>query len=212
MDDIIRKKVDTFFSSYPKRSYPKDQIIIFSGESPDKVFYILTGKVRQYDISYRGNEVVVNIFAPPAFFPMTWAINKTPNKYFYKTEVDTEVRIAPPDEVVAFIKDNPDVMFNLLSRLYNGIEGVLSRTIYLMSGTAKTRVIYELIIEAHRFGTILSENKYELHITETDLAAHAGLTRETISRPGSLGACDDVANSNGTVKRTPDCFSIASVH
>ncbi|HEY8992874.1 MAG TPA: Crp/Fnr family transcriptional regulator [Candidatus Microsaccharimonas sp.] len=182
MDDDIPKKVEDFFNGYPKRTYPKDQIVIFSGESPEKVFYIVSGKITQYDISYRGDEVVTNIFKTPAFFPMSWAINGTPNTYFYKAEEETVIHVAPPDDVLAFLKQNPDVMYNLLSRVYKGVDGILARTVHLMSGSAKSRVIYELVIEARRFGEKGSDNSYTLNINETDLAAHAGLARETISR------------------------------
>ncbi|HWT39900.1 MAG TPA: Crp/Fnr family transcriptional regulator, partial [Dongiaceae bacterium] len=176
------KKVETFFAGYPKRTYPKDQIIVFANDDPGKVFHILSGKISQYDISYRGDEIVVNIFKEPAFFPMTWAINHTPNPYFYKTDEETVVRVAPPEDVISFIRSNPDVMFNLLSRLYKGIDGVLARTVRLMSGSAKSRVIYELIIECRRFGEKVDDNQYRLKINESDLAAHSGLARETVSR------------------------------
>jgi len=182
MDGDVSKKIETFFSSYPKRTYPKDQIIVFAGEAPEKVFHILSGKISQYDISYRGDEIVINIFKAPAFFPMSWAINRIPNPYFFKADEETVIRVAPPDDVVAFIKDNPDVMFDLLSRLYKGVDGVLARTVHLMSGSAKSRVIYELITECLRFGEKADENMYRLKINESDLAAHSGLARETVSR------------------------------
>jgi len=182
MDLDILQKVQAFFDSYPKRTYPKDQIVIFGGESPDKIFYILSGRISQYDISYRGEEVVVNIFKAPAFFPMSWAINKTPNSYFFKAEEESLVHVAPYDDVVAFIKANPDVMFDLLSRVYRGVDGVLARTVHLMSGSARSRLVYELVVEADRFGHKLSKDVYELHISEVDLSSHSGLARETISR------------------------------
>ncbi len=89
MTSAVSSKIDQFFRTYPQRSYPKGQILVFAGEEPEHVFYITKGRVRQYDVSYRGEEVIVNVFKPPAFFPMSWAINKTPNKYFFKTETDT---------------------------------------------------------------------------------------------------------------------------
>jgi len=182
MNEDVQKKIETFFATYPKRTYPKDQIVVFAGEDPEKVFHILSGKISQYDISYRGDEIVINIFKEPAFFPMSWAINRTPNSYFFKADEETIVRVAPPDDVVKFIKDNPDVMFNLLSRLYKGVDGVLARTTHLMSGSARSRIIYELIIECRRFGEKADENMYRLKINESDLAAHSGLARETVSR------------------------------
>jgi len=182
MDIDVSTKIETFFKDYPLRTYAKDQVIIFSGEAPEKIFHIISGKISQYDISYRGDEIVVNTFKEPAFFPMSWAINHTPNAYFYKAEEETVVRVAPPDDVVAFIKQNPDVMFNLLSRLYRGVDVVLERTVRVMAGSAKSRVMYELLIESRRFGEKIDDDTYKLTITETELATHAGLARETVSR------------------------------
>lgn len=138
--------------------------------------------MRKYDVSYRGDEVVVNVFKPPAFFPMSWAINRTPNKYFYKTETITELHIVPADDAVAFLKANPDVMFDLLSRIYRGMDGLLGRVVHLMSGSAKSRLLYELIIECRRFGKKNSDGSYLLETSEVDLAARSGLSRETVSR------------------------------
>ncbi len=177
----VTDKVDRYFSKYPKRIYPKGQILVFADENPDNIFYIVRGQVRKYDVTYRGDEVIVNIFKPPAFFPMSWAINHTPNRYFYKTETETEIHAVPTNDALEFLKANPDVMLDLLSRIYRGMDGLLGRVVHLMSGTARSRLIYELIIECRRFGAA-SGNKYTLSITETDLAARSGLSRETISR------------------------------
>lgn len=182
MTPDIPKTIDTYFSKYPKRVYPKGQLIIFGNQDPDSVFYITKGKVREYDISYRGDEIVVNIFKPPAFFPMAWAINRNHNQFFYKTEEETEVHIVPPEDAVAFLKDNPDALFDLLSRLYRGVDAVLGRMVHLMSGTAKSRLLYEIITECRRFGKEQTKGCYVLETHETDLAARSGLSRETISR------------------------------
>ncbi len=182
VSESISEKIHAEFSKYPKRSYPKGQILIFADETPEHIFYITKGRVRKYDVSYRGDEVIVNIFKTPAFFPMSEAINHTPNHYFYKTEVATELYLVPSDSALMFIKDNPDVMLDLLSRIYRGIDGLLGRLVHLMSGSAKSRLLYELLIEARRFGKKNDDGSYTLDVSEVDLAARAGMSRETISR------------------------------
>lgn len=175
-------KLDTFFATYPLRTYPKGQILVFANEAPSHIFYVISGRVRKYDISYRGDEVIVNIFQHPSFFPMSWAINQTKNSYFYATETLVQVRVASPGDVIKFVKENPDVMYDLLSRLYKGTEGLLGRVVQLMAGTARSRLVYELIIEAKRFGKRLPDGSYVLDVTEADLAARSGMSRETVSR------------------------------
>ncbi len=178
----LADKIHQHFSQFPLRIYPKGQIIVFADESPEHIFYIVEGRVRKYDVSYRGDEVIINVFQPPAFFPISWAINKTPNKFFYKTETDVKLHIVPSDDALSFLKQNPDVTLDLLSRLYKGLEGVYGRLVHLMSGTAKSRLLYEIIIECRHFCIAQPDGSYTLKTNEVDLAARSGLSRETISR------------------------------
>jgi CRP/FNR family transcriptional regulator, cyclic AMP receptor protein len=178
----ITAKIDDFFAKYKLRHYAKGQILILSGDQSDYVYRLVTGNVKQYDVTYRGDEIILNIFKPPAFFPMSLAINKVPNPYIYEAETDIEIRQAPAEEVIDFIKANPDVLFDLLSRVYRGVDGLLGRMAHLMSSSARSRLIYELVIEAQRFGEPQKNGEYIVNISEKDLGARAGLSRETVSR------------------------------
>jgi CRP-like cAMP-binding protein len=182
MANDVATKIHETLSKYPKRRYPKGQIIVFADESPRHIFYIVKGKVIKYDISYRGDEVIVNVFKPPAFFPLSWAVNSSDNAYFYKTDDETELHVVPAEAAVAFLKNNPDVMYDLICRIYRGMDGMLARMVQLMSGTAKSRLLHELVIETSRFGEKQDNGSYKLKISESDLAARAGLSRETVSR------------------------------
>ncbi len=178
----VETKVKKFFAGQPSKRYPKGQIIILAEQQPEHVIYLVEGHIKQYDITDKGEEVVVNVFKPPAFFPMSWAINKTPNNYFFETASAVRAKIAPADKVVEFLKENPDVMFDLLSRLYRGMDGVLRRMAHLMGGSATSRLEYELLVETLRFGSRRKDNSYLLDISENELGARAGLSRETVSR------------------------------
>lgn len=182
MTNDVRQKVSDFFTGFPLRSYPKGQILIYSGDLPDSVFYLVSGKVKQYDISYRGDEIILNVFKTPAFFPMSLAINQTTNSYFYETETAVELHKAPIDATLAFLQANGDVTYDLLSRLYLGIDGLLGRMAHLMTSSAKSRLLYELILESRRFGEQQPDGSYVISINERELGARAGLTRETVNR------------------------------
>lgn len=182
MDSKISDTIQTFFSQYRVRKYAKGQVLILNGDDTDHVYHLVSGRVKQYDVTYRGDEVILNVFKPPAFFPMSLAINKTPNPYTYQAETDVELHQVPADDVVRFLKDNPDVTFDLLSRVYRGMDGVLGRMAHLMASSAKGRLMFELLIAARRFGEKHDNGQISIEMSETDLAARAGLTRETVSR------------------------------
>lgn len=182
MTEDITPKIEDFFAQYRLRQYAKGQIMILNGDNTDYVYHLIKGRVKEYDVSHHGDEVVLNVFKPPAFFPMSLAINKVPNHYIYEAETDIEIRQAPADAVVTFIKANPDVMYDLLSRVYRGVDGMFGRMTRLMAGSAKSRLMYELALEARRFGVIQKNGSCALGIHEKDLGIRAGLSRETVSR------------------------------
>lgn len=183
MYDLISEKVAAFFTQYHHQEYTKGELLIRAGDDPVGIFYLKKGLVKQYAISKKGDELVINVFKPISFFPMSWAISSILNEYFFEALEPVEVWIAPKDKVVEFVKSNPDVLYSLVDRVYHGTSGLLSRMIYLMSGSAYPKLIIELIIQAKRFGKVGKDgSSYQLTINERDIAAQSGMTRETVSR------------------------------
>lgn len=182
MTPDIRQKIEAFFAKYPTKTFEAGQILLHPDEEPDGVMLIESGQIIQYDISPKGHEVVVNAFKPPAFFPMSWAVNGTPNHYFWETTLPTVVRRAPAQDAVQFLKDNPDVTFDLLARVYRGTDGLLRRTAHLMGGDAKSRLLFELLNATYRFGQSKSNGGTFVAMSEGDIAKRSGLTRETVNR------------------------------
>ncbi len=181
MDDLVEKKLEKFFIQFKIQQFKKGEILIRADEKPSGIFYLQQGRVKMYLISRNGDELVLNLFKPISFFPMSWGINDTKNPYYFEAMDMVIVSLAPREKVLIFLKENPDVVFDLLARVYRGLDGVLSRMVYLMAGSAYVRLITELLITAKRFGTV-GKDGIKFMITEKDLSASAGMTRETISR------------------------------
>lgn len=178
----MQAKVAAFFEPYPRRHLQAGEIIIQAGDTPAGIFYLEQGQVRVYDIAPNGSEVVVNVFKPHAFFPMSWAATQLPNRYFYEASADGDLRLAPLKDVLAFVQENPDILFDLLRRVYTGVEGMQRRMAHLMGGTARSRLVFELVVECQRFGMRQDDQSYRLDIHEEELARRSGMSRETVNR------------------------------
>ncbi|HIA91708.1 TPA: Crp/Fnr family transcriptional regulator [Candidatus Saccharibacteria bacterium] len=176
----VKHTVRQFFSQFPARSFDAKHILLHPHKRPDYCYYIEHGEVRQYFIDPKGNEVVVNIFKPSAFLPMSYILTTAENTFFFETTVPTKLQAAPADDIADFIKTNPAVMFDLLQRVFSGLNGVLGRLVHVMSSNAFSILVNELITQAHRqhadSDTIL------LPIKEYQIATYCGLTKETVSR------------------------------
>jgi len=139
------------------------------------------GYVRQYTISKSGNELSLHILKPISYFPMVWAINGTPNVYFFEALTPVEVGRAPKEQVVNFIKDKPSLLFELMSELLEDYAETLTRVEHLVFSDAYRRVISILLYIAKHFGEQQKNNSTIVHhrFTQQDIATLVGVVRET---------------------------------
>ena len=143
---------------------------------------IKRGYVRLYSISKDGEEFTLIIFKKSDFFPFMWVINNTPNEYYLAALGDITFWRAPKEAVLTFIKENPDVLFELTSRLLVRFGGVLRRMEYLAFGNAHAKVASILLICAERFGKVVKKGVViDVPLTHSDVAALCALSRETVS-------------------------------
>ncbi len=182
MTKPVSKKVTDFFGHHDTKRVSKGETIIQSESSSDKIYFLIKGSVGQADIDSGGNEMIMNIFLPGSFLPLRCIVADEPSPHYYMALRDSIVVPAPKEDVRKFLENEPDVLFDIIKRLYSGMDGLLRKNMQLMSGDAESRILHELIICAERFGQKTDENTYKIPITETELAKYTGLTRETVSR------------------------------
>lgn len=182
MDPNKTIEFETFYQQFSTREYKKGEMLIRADDDPQGIFCLTKGYVRQYTISPVGNELSLHILKPISYFPMVWAINGTPNVYFFEALTAVEVGRAPRDQVVDFIKDKPTLLFALMSELLEDYAETLKRVEHLVFSDAYRRVISVLIYiakhfgEAHKNGIIVNHR-----FTQADIATLVGIARETAS-------------------------------
>jgi CRP/FNR family cyclic AMP-dependent transcriptional regulator len=196
--------LEEFFKTFPVKHYDKGQIFAFPGEFFDRIRYILAGTVRVYDISQGGNEIVVNVFKPGALFPMSKALNKTYNHYFYQADGPLKTREAPISTFEDFLMSHPDAMLSLLAESHLTAQVMRRRMAHLMGGSATNRLIFELLVQAEGYGDRCPDGSYFIPISEGEIGARSGLSRETVSREiRKFKASDLISISNrGIVLRS----------
>jgi len=178
----LAKKITAFFSRYPAMSYKKEEIILRPDDPTPYVYYVSSGFVRMYCLLPDGKELTLNIFKPESYFPMFLILGNSANTYYYQTILPVELRRAPKADVLAFLRREPDVLFEFTSRISVGLNGLLSNLQYLLFGPASSRVASVLLILSRRFGAEKDSSiAIQLPLTHQDIANLIGLTRETTS-------------------------------
>lgn len=173
---------EIFYKQFTLRNYKKDEMLIRADDDPQGIFCLTKGYVRQYTISKTGLELTLHILKPISYFPMVWAINGTPNVYYFEALTPVEVGRAPRDQVVTFIKDKPTIIFELMSELVEDYAESLKRIEHLVFSDAYRRVISVFLYISKHFGEVTNSGVVVHHrFTQQDIATLVGVARETAS-------------------------------
>ena len=165
------------------RIYKKGEVILRAEDDPPGVFYIKKGFARLYSISLDGREITFNIFKPCSYFPMMWAIGNSSNSYFLEALTEVEIYRAPKNQLIEYLKKEPEVLFELTRKILVGLDGFLSMMENLIFGSAYMKIASVILVAAKRFGETKGNGEVEIQLplTHKIISSLAGLTRETTS-------------------------------
>lgn len=185
MKPSLGKLDEEFFAKFKlTQKFKKNQLIFGPGSEPSGVFFVKSGFVRLYLISESGKELTFNIIKPGAYFPMIWALNNTPNVYFFESMTDNVLLLkAPRDEVVKHIESHPDVLYDLTKRILSGLSGQTKLMEALLTGNAYQQVASVLLVLARRFGKNSKDSEIiiDIPLTHRIIGTLASLSRESTS-------------------------------
>lgn len=170
-----------FLAQYPAITYADGDVIVYEGETPEHIYYIMSGRVKIMDYTPSGTALTLNVFASHGLVSLSWLFEQKPSRYFYTACGDTYVRSIPVTDVLQFIENNPAYSLAILKRLTRGLDGYMSRLSLHLTSRSSKRLGLEILIEAERFGVQHLEG-IRIESSISDLASQSGLTRETTSR------------------------------
>jgi len=178
-----QQQVADYFKAAPQQSYTKGTVLLRPEQQLEHLWFIERGRVIQYHIDPNGNKLIMNVYKPGVMIPAYLAVSQVANDFFFEVDDDeTVLRRVGAEAARDFLSSHPEVVFDLFSRLSIGLTGVLQRLSIHMSGTAEARLVVELLIASQRFGAANTNGQIVIQLTEQQLAAQAGIARETVSR------------------------------
>ena len=183
MSQTTDRQFEEFLSKYPTRTFKKGEIIIFQGEAPRSAYVVKSGTVKAYNLSINGDEKPVAFYTNYSTFPGSWVYSKMPSAIYYYEAFTPEVivHVVNREEYVAFVRSDPDVLYNELQRYVTDQLGKSMRLNALQHSRASDKLIYTLHYLALSHGRPVGPQRIEitLDLTHQDFANLTGLTRET---------------------------------
>ena len=181
MEPKVQKQLSAFFGKFPLESFVKESAVV----TPDNdrgVFFLTKGTVKMTGRPKKKGAFTLNIYKSPALFPMFLVFGQK-DKHFYSALSDVEGHFAPPSVFAKFLRKNPTILWDLLKRIYRGLEGFFLLLEVQLSGNAYLKTLAQIIIHSRRFG---HEKEgvvvFDWHLTHEQIASQTGLARESVTK------------------------------
>lgn len=190
-----------FLTCYPIKRYEKGECIIRQDEEPKNAFLVKKGAIKSYNITSKGEEKLIQLNTRHDIFPLGWVFDKIRrSQYYYEAVKESEIYRIPRDELVTFLKNNTETMYQLLRDTVNESLHDQLRLNALEQSKAVEKICSTLHYLALRFGRDIQRDTVEITmpLTQQDVANFTGLTRETVSTEFKRLAAQDVLIYNST--------------
>ena len=187
LDDAHIREIITLIE---RRRYKKGEIILRTGDWFDRLYIVNKGLIKAISTQEDGKEQILHLLSDGDSIGELALLKSEPALYDLVAASETYLCTIPKSRFDAFLKENPDLMFAILTTAYERISSLEKLVGAIASNDADIRLkflIQQLYKQSGNHGDVLS-----LTLTREDMANFVGVTRETISRKLSQLVKDEV--------------------
>ncbi len=163
--------------------YPRGHVIFSEGEPGDRLYIILSGKVKLGRRSPDGRENLLSVMGPSDMFGEMSIFDPGPRTSSATTITEVRAMTMDREALRAWIRDRPEIAEQLLRVLARRLRRTNNNLADLIFTDVPGRVAKQLLQLAQRFGTHENGALRVTHdLTQEEIAQLVGASRETVNK------------------------------
>ncbi|GAB6888472.1 Crp/Fnr family transcriptional regulator [Desulfothermus okinawensis JCM 13304] len=194
MDPLELKKIPIFekmsdellidmCSKMAMKLVKKDQVLFFKGDMGDALYIIKKGKIKISIPTEEGEELIISIFSDGDFFGELSLLDKSPRSADAIAITDTQLFVLHRDTFYSYLFKKTEALEAIMAALCERLRKTDDFLTDLCYTNFPKRLAKTLIDLSNRFGKKKGEKIIlDLELTQRDLGAMLGVTRETVNR------------------------------
>ena len=161
----------------------KGSILFKEGDEGEHLYVIIDGKLKLGTSSGDGRENLLSILGPGEMFGELSLFDPGPRTSTATAVTDAKLLSLSHEKVIPWLKQNPEVSLQLLTRLSQRLRRTNEAVGDLVFSDVPGRVAKALIDLGDRFGKATPEGLLVNHdLTQEELAQLVGASRETVNK------------------------------
>jgi CRP-like cAMP-binding protein len=161
-----------------------DQVLFSAGDPGDGCYRVEQGLLKVGVVSSSGSERILAILGPGALIGELSMIDERPRSASVAAARDSELRFVSRSSFERAVEAQPQVYRHIVSLLAKRLRDTNAVVAAMSFLSLKGRVAQSLLSLAEAFGNDVGQGRTLIRqkVTQSDLAAMAGIARENVSR------------------------------
>ncbi|HEY0472363.1 MAG TPA: Crp/Fnr family transcriptional regulator [Kribbella sp.] len=174
---------DALAASMTESRLRRGQVLFHEGDSGDRLFVVVEGKVKLGRTSADGRENLIAVLGPGQMFGELSLFDPGPRSATVTAVTDASIMSLTHDELLRWLAGRPEVARGLLLQLASRLRKVSDVVADLVFSDVPGRVAKALLDLASRFGRTADDGVHVHHdLTQEELAQLVGASRETVNK------------------------------
>ena len=170
------------FALGEKRALEKDEMVFHIGSPSDDIFLLLDGRVKIYELSREGKELILWFCFPGELFGLAEVVRRESREVNAEACSYVELLVIRHADFEQYLTNNPEIamhVIGLLSRCLRELGDVL---LNLASDDVTSRVIKLITRLSTRYGKPFENGIYlDIPLTHQEMADMIGTSRQTVT-------------------------------
>jgi len=176
-----QKALHTFTGDRNINKFKKKQTIYTEGNHPNRLYYMVSGKVKVYKTNEDGKELVTELFGPGDFLGHIALLEGTVYMDTAEAMEETEVAAIPKEDFDELLNNNAEVARKFIRLLAKNVTEKEKQLLGLAYNSLRKKVAESLLLLQRKYN-LQHEDKFVIDISRESLATIAGTATESLIR------------------------------
>jgi DNA-binding response OmpR family regulator len=161
--------------------YKKKQVIYSVGNHPNRLYYIIHGKIKAFKTNEEGKELVVDLYTAGDFFGYVAMLEGSVYQDTAEALEESEIAVIPKEDFEDLVHNNQDVAEKFIRILARNVSEKEGQLIGLAYNSLRKKVAEALLL-LHKKYPGKDPEKFTIDINRDSLATIAGTATESLIR------------------------------
>lgn len=177
------ESLDRFLEHCHRRHYPAKSVIIYAGDKPDVLYYIIDGSVSVLIEDEDGHEIVLAYLNKGDFFGEMGLFSDDPNRSAWvRTRTPCEVAEISYNKFRQLYQEHPDIMYAMASQMASRLRNTSRKVSDLAFMDVTGRVARTLLDLCKQPDAMTHPDGMQIRITRQEIGRIVGCSREMVGR------------------------------